>query len=195
MQIRSGAVIAAGVIVTAAIIGFAVLCRQKHWFLKLFGVLFIALNIVNSAAGICAGYYRYSIPEGQREQAVYGNEYLHDLEGNILLLSVGRETSPEDKRIFDTYVDQDFYVCDMDSVEMKAYLGDLTLDLETEQICCDVTGNYYPNLREVDYLIVKEEYGIQLEEEFVVRMDDFPMEGYNMYKNPASGEIHFASVP
>lgn len=73
----------------AVIIGFIVMCKQKTMFLKLFGILFVALNIVNNAAGICAGHYRYGIHEEIQRQAVDANEYLKKLQGNILLLSKG----------------------------------------------------------------------------------------------------------
>lgn len=177
----------------AVVIGFIVMCRQKSIFLKLFGILFVALNIVNIAVGICAGYYRYGIHEEIRQQAVDANEYLKGLQGNILLLSKGENSSPEDKRLFDTYMDCDFYVCDVDDAGMEKFLEDTVLDLDSEQIQCDVSGEYYSDLSHVEYLVVRDNYNIQFMKDSVDRMGDFPLEGYSIYKNLDSGKIHIVS--
>lgn len=181
----------------AVIIGFIVMCKQKTMFLKLFGILFVALNIVNNAAGICAGHYRYGIHEEIQRQAVDANEYLKKLQGNILLLSKGggEGSSPEDKRLFDTYMDCDFYVCDIDSTGMEKFLEDMVLDLDSEQVQCDVSGEFYPDLSHVEYLVVRDEYHIQFMEDSVEWMGDFPLEGYSIYKNSDPGEIHIVSFP
>lgn len=176
----------------AVIIGYVVFQKNRTMFLKLFGLLFMAVNIVNSAAGICAGHYRYGIQEKERQQAVLANEYLKNLQGNILLFSVGADTSPEDKRLFDTYMDLPFYVCDIDSVEIQKALEDTVIDLASEQMVCDVTGDYYANLACVDYLVLKKEYPIRFREESVEEMKDFPLEGYHVYRNLDSGKIYAA---
>lgn len=178
-------------IAVAVMIGYVVLCRQKSVFLKLFSVLFVVLNIVNSAAGICAGHYRYGIQDKMRQQAVFANEYIKDLQGNILLLSEGKDSSPEDKRLFDTYMDSVFYVCDIDSAGMQKFLEDTVLDLASEKIQCDVSGDYYLNLSHVEYLVVKDNYGIQFKKDSIEKMKDFPLEGYSMYRNLDAGKIHF----
>lgn len=178
-------------IAVAVMIGYVVLCRQKSVFLKLFSVLFVVLNIVNSAAGICAGHYRYGIQDKMRQQAVFANEYIKDLQGNILLLSEGKDSSPEDKRVFDTYMDSVFYVCDIDSEGMQKFLEDTVLDLASEKIQCDVSGDYYLNLSHVEYLVVKDNYGIQFKKDSIEKMKDFPLEGYSMYRNLDAGKIHF----
>lgn len=177
-------------IVTAMIIGYVVFYKNRLMFLKLFGFLFMAVNIVNSAAGICAGHYRYGIQEEERQQAVLANEYLKNLQGNILLFSVGADTSPEDKRLFDTYMDTPFYVCDIDSTEMQKALEDAIIDLASEQIVCDVTGDYYSNLGRVDYLVLKADYHIRFREDTVEEIKDFPLEGYHVYRNLDSGRIY-----
>lgn len=174
----------------AVIAGFIVVCKRKPVFLKLFGILFITLNVVNSAAGIFAGHYRYGIQEEKRQQAVYANEYLKDLQGNILLLSEGKDTSPEDKRLFDTYIDVEFFVCDMDGLEMQALLEDNVIDLAYERLRCDVSGDYYPNLSHVDYIIVKNDYDVRLMEDSAEKLEDFPLQGYSIYKNLDSGKMY-----
>lgn len=177
------------------IAGMWVVCKQKHIFFSLFSMLFIGLNIVNSAAGGLAAHYRYAIPEEQRQQAVCANEYLNRIDGNILLVSEGREASPEDKRLFDTYMDRDFYVCDIDSAGMKSLLEDLVIDLAAESIQCDLLYEEYPDLRQVDYLVVRDNYGIRFAENTVEEISDFPLEGYSLYRNADPEQIHIVSVP
>lgn len=177
-------------IAAAVIVGYAVFCKNRSLFLKLFFLLFMAVNMVNSAAGICAGHYRYGILEKERQQAVLANEYLKNLQGNILLFSVGTDTSPEDKRLFDTYMDVPFYVCDIDNAKTQKALEDTVIDLASEQIVCDVTGDDYSNLGRVDYLVLKEDHHIRFREDCVEEMKDFPLEGYHVYRNLDSGKIH-----
>lgn len=177
------------------IAGMWVVCKQKHIFFSLFSMLFIGLNIVNSAAGGLAAHYRYGIPEEQRQQAVCANEYLNRIDGNILLVSEGREASPEDKRLFDTYMDRDFYVCDIDSAGMKCLLEDLVIDLAAESIQCDLLHEEYPDLRQVEYLVVRDNYGIRFAENTVEEISDFPLEGYSLYRNVNPEQIYIVSVP
>lgn len=90
-------------------------------------------------------------------------------------------------------MDCDFYVCDVDDAGMETFLEDKVLDLDSEQIQCDVSGEYYPDLSHVEYLVVRDNYNIQFMKDSVERMGDFPLEGYSIYKNLDSGKIHIVS--
>ena len=92
-------------------------------------------------------------------------------------------------------MDCDFYVCDIDSTGMEKFLEDMVLDLDSEQVQCDVSGEFYPDLSHVEYLVVRDEYHIQFMEDSVEWMGDFPLEGYSIYKNSDPGEIHIVSFP
>lgn len=117
-----------------------------------------------------------------RSQASEANEYLHGLQGNILLISK-QGTSPEDKRLFDTYVDCSYYVMDSDSMAMRGFFEDSVLDLKTENIVCDVSGEPYPDLTEIAYLIVMDDYGIRFADSSVEKVENFPLQGYSLYQN------------
>ncbi len=176
-------------IAAMAVIGLFVFCKKRDTFLWLFCIIFIGLNIVNCLAGGAAGHYRYGIKEMQREQASQANEYLRNLQGNILLISI-EGASPEDKRLFDTYMDCGIYVMNVDGSGMDILLEDSIIDLASEGILCDISGEYYPDLQSVDYLIVMDGYHIRFMENSVDRIADFPLEGYSLYKNKDTGKIH-----
>lgn len=174
----------------SVIIGNIVFCKNRKKFLLLFCGIFVCLNIVNNLAGCLAGNYRYGIKEELRAQASEANEYLHSLQGNILLISK-YGSSPEDKRLFDTYIDRSFFVMDSDSVEIGEFLGDSVLNLESEDVVCDVSNKPYPELTEIAYLIVMDDYGIRFTETSVEKIEDFPLEGYSLYKNLDTGKVYF----
>lgn len=169
-------------IAVAAAIGFIIFYRNRNLFIWLFGVIFICVNMANSAAGFFAGRYRYSIEESQRVQAAEANEYLRSLPGNILLISK-EGTSPEDKRLLDTYISRELYVTDMELAESDGILEDWMIDLSREPIRCDVSGTCYTGLNTIDYLVVKDSYHIQFKDGTVEKDMDFPLDEYSLYHN------------
>lgn len=176
-------------IAAVAAVGLYVFCKKRDMFLWLFCIIFIGVNIVNDLSGGAAGHYRYGIQKERREQASQANEYLRNLEGNILLISI-EGTSPEDKRLFDTYMDCEIYVMNIDALGMDVLLEDSVIDLASEGVLCDISGRYYPDLPTVDYLVVMDDYNIRFMENSVEQMADFPLDGYSLYKNMDTGKIH-----
>lgn len=172
-------------------VGLFVLHKKQRTFIRLFCILFIALNVVNSAIGYCATLYRYKITEEQRTQASAANDYLHNIQGNILLISKeGLEA--EDNRLFDTYVSRNFYVTELDMLETDRCLDDMILDLSSESVRCVFPSQLYSELKEVDYLVVKNGYDIHFQASSVEEMSDFPLDGYCLYRNRESDKIYFS---
>ncbi|MCM1561880.1 MAG: hypothetical protein NC123_20475 [Butyrivibrio sp.] len=173
--------------------GLLLIYRDRGKFLHIFCILFIAVNLINSIAGYFAYTYRYTINKELRTQAADANDYLWTISGNILLITdEGWES--EDSRLFDTYVTRDLYVAEIDQITVGGLLEDSILDLESEPLLCSFPYEYYSNLFEVDYLIVKEDYGIYFQPNSVEHMDHFPLTGYHLYKNLAPGKIYFADA-
>lgn len=164
------------------VFGAQLLWRDRQRFTKLFALLFLCLNLINSMAGYAASIYRYAITKEQRAQASQADSYLQKLEGTILLISDGGWES-EDSRLFDTYINRDFYVTELD------LLQDAVIDLSTDRIPCFFPYESYQELTKVDYLIVKEGYGIVFEEGTVEELTGFPMDGYRLYRNRDGGRI------
>lgn len=164
------------------VFGAQLLWRDRQRFTKLFALLFLCLNLINSMAGYAASIYRYAITKEQRAQASQADSYLQKLEGMILLISDGGWES-EDSRLFDTYINRDFYVTELD------LLQDAVIDLSTDRIPCFFPYESYQELTKVDYLIVKEGYGIVFEEGTVEELTGFPMDGYRLYRNRDGGRI------
>ena len=174
-------------------IGLLLLWKDKERFLRVFGILFIGLNLINYIAGYFACTYRYTIDREQRMQASMANDYLLSIPGNILLLTdEGWES--EDCRLFDTYVSRDFYVAEIDAIEADGFLEDAVLDLQTEFLPCSFPSEYYPGLTEIDYLVVKDDYGIHFQPDSVVYVEDFPLSGYSLYKISKPEKIYFAEA-
>lgn len=173
-------------------IGVFLIYKNKEKFVLMFGVVFIIINIINSLAGYFACIYRYTIDEEQRIQASEANDYLWAIPGSILLITdEGWES--EDSRLFDTYINRDFYVAEIDMIAADGSLEDSVLDLQTESIKCNFPYKYYSGLTEIDYLIVKDDYNICFQNDSVEEMIDFPMEGYKMYRNKEQRFIRFAN--
>lgn len=170
--------------------GAWLLCVNCKTFMRLFASLFIAINLINSVAGYAACIYRYSISGELRRQASEVNDYLWNVRGNILLVTDGGWES-EDSRIFDTYVSRDFYVAEISMLESDGVLDDFVIDLGAEQIRCNYPYAYYQGLSGVDYLIVKDEYGISFQEGLVTEMTAFPLDGYSIYQNRERGVVRF----
>lgn len=171
-------------------IGLFVFDKRPSTFIRLFCILFIALNLINSAVEYAASLYRYRIEGEQRAQASEANDYLKALQGNILLISKeGLES--EDNRLFDTYVCRDFYVTEIEILEEDHCLDDSILDLNTEYVRCVYPKLYYQDLKEVDYIVVKDSYDIRFQESSVKEFTDFPMDGYSLYRNYGVDKIYF----
>ena len=170
--------------------GCWMLWKNKDTFLKWFAVLFIMVNFISSAAGYFASVYRYAVDEKLRTQTAQANAFLQTLEGNILFITDDGWES-EDSRLFDTYVDRDFYVAEIDTIAADGFLKDAVLDLKTAAIRCNFPYKYYDDLSQVDYLVVKTDYGIGFWQETVEKVAEFPLEGYTLYKNRKPDEIWF----
>ena len=170
--------------VVVLIFGAQLLLKNRERFIKMFAVTFLCINLINSAAGYAASIYRYSVTREQRAQAAQADVYLQNLDGTILLVSDGGWES-EDSRLFDTYINRDFYVTERDLIEASA------IDLGTEKVPCYFPYESYQELTKVDYLIVKEEYGIRFKADTVEEFADFPMKGYRLYRNKDTGRIEF----
>lgn len=118
--------------------------------------------------------YRYTITEDQRAQASAAYDYLHALDGNILLISEdGLEA--EDNRLLDTYVDRNYYVTGIDLLKADCFLEDAVLGLTSESVRCNYPYRYYDDLDEIHYLVVKDSYGIHFHESSVDELPDFPL--------------------
>lgn len=170
--------------VVVLIFGAQLLLKNRERFIKMFVVTFLCINLINSAAGYAASIYRYSVTREQRAQAAQADVYLQNLDGTILLVSDGGWES-EDSRLFDTYINRDFYVTELD------LLQDSVIDLSAERIPCSFPYETYRELTSVDYLIVKADYGICFQEDSVEELPDFPMTGYRLYRNRDGGRIGF----
>lgn len=171
-------------------IGLFVLDKRPNTFIRLFCILFIALNLINSAVEYSASLYRYRITGEQRAQASEANDYLKTLPGNVLLISKeGLES--EDNRLFDTYIGRDFYVTEFDILEDDHCLDDSILDLNTEHVRCVYPQQYYQDLREINYIVVKDSFDIRFQEVSVEKISDFPMDGYSLYRNSEANKIYF----
>ncbi len=166
--------------------------KNKNKFVIMFGIVFIIINIINSLGGYFACLYRYTIEEEQRVQASEANDYLWTISGNILLIT-DKGWESEDSRLFDTYINRDFYVAEIDMITADGILEDFVLDLQTESIKCNFPYEYYSDLTEIDYLIVKEDYNISFREDSVEEITDFSIEGYKMYRNKEPRFIRFAN--
>lgn len=173
-------------------IGVFLIYKNKKKFVLMFGIAFIIINIINSLAGYFACRYRYTIDEKQRIQASEANDYLWTISGNILLITdEGWES--EDSRLFDTYINRDFYVAEIDMIAADGNLNDSVLDLQTESVMCNFPYKYYNGLTEIDYLIVREDYNIYFQDDSVEEITMFPMEGYKMYRNKEAQFIRFSN--
>ncbi len=64
------------------------------------------------------------------------------------------------------------------------------IDFAYERLRCDVSGDCYPNLSHVDYIIVKNDYDVRLMEDSAEKLEDFPLQGYSIYKNLDSGKMY-----
>ena len=170
--------------VVVLIFGAQLLLKNRERFIKMFAVTFLCINLINSAAGYAASIYRYSVTREQRAQAAQADVYLQNLDGTILLVSDGGWES-EDSRLFDTYINRDFYVTERDLIEASV------IDLGTEKVPCYFPYESYQELTKVDYLIVKEEYGIRFKADTVEEFADFPMKRYRLYRNKDTGRIEF----
>lgn len=166
--------------------------KNKNKFVIIFGIVFIIINIINSLGGYFSCLYRYTIEEEQRVQASEANDYLWTISGNILLIT-DKGWESEDSRLFDTYINRDFYVAEIDMITADGILEDFVLDLQTESIKCNFPYEYYSDLTEIDYLIVKEDYNISFREDSVEEITDFSIEGYKMYRNKEPRFIRFAN--
>lgn len=166
------------------IFGIHLLLKDRQRFIRLFAVLFLGINFINSTAGYAASIYRYAITKEQRAQASQADQYLQNIEGTILLVSDGGWES-EDSRLFDTYINRDFYVTELELIQ------DDVIDLSTDKIPCSFPCESYQELTRVDYLIVKDDYGIAFEEGTVEELADFPMSGYRLYRNRDAERIGF----
>lgn len=166
------------------IFGIQLLLKDRQRFIRLFAALFLGINLINSTAGYAASIYRYAITQEQRTQASQADQYLQNIEGTILLVSDGGWES-EDSRLFDTYINRDFYVTELE------LLQDDVIDLSTDKIPCSFPCESYQDLTRVDYLIVKDDYGIAFEEGTVEELADFPMSGYRLYRNRDAERISF----
>lgn len=91
----------------------------------------------------------------------------------------------EDSRLFDTYINRDFYVTEIDLI------CDSVIDLSAQKIPCYFPYESYHNLTKIDYLIVKESYGICFGEDTVEEHTDFPMKWHRLYRNKDVGRIVF----
>ena len=83
--------------------------------------------------GYFACLYRYTIEEEQRVQASEANDYLWTISGNILLIT-DKGWESEDSRLFDTYINRDFYVAEIDMITADGILEDFVLDPYSSQI-------------------------------------------------------------
>lgn len=166
------------------IFGIQLLLKDRQRFIRLFAALFLGINLINSTAGYAASIYRYAITKEQRTQASQADQYLQNIEGTILLVSDGGRES-ENSRLFDTYINRDFYVTELE------LLQDDVIDLSTDKIPCFFPCESYQELTRVDYLIVKDDYGIVFEEGTVEELADFPMSGYRLYRNRNAERIGF----
>ena len=171
-------------------IGLFVLYKRPSTFIQLFCILFIALNLINSVVEYSASLYRYRITGEQRAQASKANDYLKTLQGNVLLISKEGIES-EDNRLFDTYIGCDFYVTEIEILEADHCLDDSVIDLNTEYVGCVYPQQYYRDLKEVDYIVVKDSYDIRFQEVSVEEVTDFPMDEYSLYKNSETDKICF----
>lgn len=167
-----------------------VLYKRPSTFIRLFCISFIALNLINSAVEYAASLYRYRIEGDQRVQASEANNYLKTLQGNILLISKDGLES-EDNRLFDTYISRDFYITELQILENDHCLDDAVLDLNTEYVRCVYPQQYYQDLKEVDYIVVKDSYDIRFREASIEKISDFPMDGYSLYRNYEANKIYF----
>lgn len=172
------------------LLGLYIMYTRPDLFMRLFCILFLCLNVLNSGIGYLACLYRYTITEEQRARAFAANEYLQSLTGNILLIS-GDGLEAEDNRLFDTYVDRNYYVTGLDLLEADGFLADAILDLTSESVRCDYPYRYYEDLDEIHYLVVKDSYGIHFQESSVEELTDFPLEGYRLYRNLAETVVYF----
>lgn len=171
----------------ALFFGTQLLLKDRQRFIRLFAALFLSINLINSTAGYAASIYRYAITKEQRAQASQADQYLQNIEGTILLISDSGWES-EDSRLFDTYINRDFYVTELN------LLQDTVIDLSTDKIPCYFPYESYQELTKVDYLIVKEDYGIAFEEGTVEELTGFPMRGYRLYRNQDGGRIRLERV-
>ena len=171
----------------ALFFGTQLLLKDRQRFIRLFAALFLSINLINSTAGYAASIYRYAITKEQRAQASQADQYLQNIEGTILLISDGGWES-EDSRLFDTYINRDFYVTELN------LLQDTVIDLSTDKIPCYFPYESYQELTKVDYLIVKEDYGISFEVGTVEELTGFPMRGYRLYRNQDGGRIRLERV-
>lgn len=158
--------------------GLLFIYKNKCRFLRIFSILFIGVNLINSTAGYFAITYRYTVDKDLRTQFAKADDYLRAIPENrniLLITDAGWES--EDSRLFDTYISRDFYVAEIDMIESNGFLKDSVVDLQSEPLPCN-----FPN-----------EYGISFQSDFVEHIADFPLPDYSLYKNRTPGKIYFAT--
>lgn len=153
------------------------LMKKRKKFILWFAILFTALNLINNNIVYQYAIKSYKITNQTVEQIQQMNQVLHDLNGNILLIT-GKGFG-EDNRLFDTYISRELYSTDCTLFE--EYLDDGYVDLNTEPLWVEFPNVRYEDLKQVHYIVATEE--IPLDKKALERLDGSPLDGYILYRN------------
>ena len=149
---------------------------------------FIAMNTFNFGIACRDAKNNYAISDKTDKQLKVADRYLNQLSGNILMIS-GTGLGP-DNRLIDANISRLIYVTGTEHIYELNYLQDGVWDLASEKVKCDYPYEFY-DIDAVDYILVPD--GINVYQHSVEKMDDFPLDGFRLYKNKDSSKIYLKS--
>jgi hypothetical protein len=167
-----------------AVLLYVLYRSKKFW--KIIVASMICLSIANYVAAYASIYKSYHTDREQIPLYEQADEYLSQLDGNILLvLNSDQSIQP----YFDSYVKRQLYVDTLRTLVFTDYFEDGVLDLETEKLPQERPyGGISWNLSEVDYIMTFGEVQVENAEQ----IDGFVLEteGMKLYKNLDSSKVY-----
>ena len=168
--------------------GALVLVRKKHLFTRVLIIVYVIINIVNSAFVYNTGVKTYKCDKEKIEEIDTMNEYFSAISSdeNILMIT---KNGFNDNRIFDTYFDKGVYVTTDFLLYEMDYMQDGVVDLKSEKIKSEFPFDLYLDLEEVSYIIANEK--IKFTDGSLEEICKFTQNGFILYKNLYPDRLQF----